>query len=342
MSESQAKTIANDLVAEVNGQFQKSVQVPVKLVNEDGNETWSLESQLVEGSTLEELEANVKLKEDQAQWTAYGEAMKTAITQALEIAPKGDASNAIADITTQLSAQTFTVKVKGEYVGTEGAPTGNSLGVTGSDAKGGIVSSYASGARHIKPGVALTGEDGPELVWNKKGGYAYLVGKHGPEFADLAPGDQVFPADETKEIINRGVTPSLAKGGKVVPSYDEGAWDKNGGRKKEKSSGSDSSDKDDEFKMDLDKYYNMVEDINELLRLRNLLEKDYNQLLKTEGKTGKEIYDNLNRQLKLLEERSKIVADLAEKRKQQIIDEVAANQEYQKYAWWNNLFCQTS
>ena len=336
VSPAQAKEIADDYVKTIGGSFEQVVQVPVKITNEDGSETWELKPEIAQGATIDDLEAQVKLKEDQAQWTAYADAMKTAITQALEIAPNGDASNAITDITTQLSAQTFTVKVKGEYVGTEGVPTGNSLGVTNSEAKVGIVSSYASGSRHIKPGVALTGEEGPELVWNKKEGYAYLVGKHGPEFADLVPGDQVFPAGETKEIINRGVTPSLAKGGKVVPSYDEGAWDKSGGRKKGKDSGDGSGDKDDEFKMDLDKYYNMVEDINELLRLRNLLEKDYNQLLKTEGKTGKEIYDNLNRQLKLLEERSKIVADLAEKRKQQIIDEVAANQEYQKYAWWNN------
>lgn len=88
--------------------------------------------------------------------------------------------------------------------------------------------------------------------------------------------------------------------------------------------------------MDLDKYYNMIEDINELLRLRNLLETDYNQLLKVEGKTGKEIYDNLTKQLDLLEQRYKITEDLAEKRKQQIIDLVAENEELQKYAWWNN------
>jgi hypothetical protein len=95
-----------------------------------------------------------------------------------------------------------------------------------------------------------------------------------------------------------------------------GDWNPDGSRKKEKGSGDGSGKKDDEFKMDLDKYYNMVEDINELLRLRNLLETDYNQLLKTEGKTGKEIYDNLTRQLKLLRERQEITADLAEKRKQ--------------------------
>ena len=55
-----------------------------------------------------------------------------------------------------------------------------------------------------------------------------------------------------------------------------------------------------EFKNDFDKYYNMVEDINELERLRNLLETDYNQLLNSEYQTGKQIYDNLKQQIALL------------------------------------------
>ena len=200
-----------------------------------------------------------------------------------------------------------------------------------SEAAGGYVS-YASGTRKVKPGIALTGEEGPELVWNKEGGYAYLTGKNGPEFRKLVAGDRIFPSDQTKAILARGVTPSLAKGGKVVPSYAGTAWAPG---KDDKGSGS-GDNKNDEFKMDLDKYYNMVEDINELLRLRNLLETDYNQLLKVEGKTGKEIYDNLTKQLDLLEQRYKITEDLAEKRKQQIIDLVAENEELQKYAWWNN------
>ena len=92
-----------------------------------------------------------------------------------------------------------------------------------------------------------------------------------------------------------------------------------------------------EFKNDFDKYYNQVEDINELERQRNLLETDYNQLLKNETKSGKEIYDNLKKQLQLLKERRDLTADLAEKRKQQIIETTQA-EEYSKvakYAWWN-------
>ena len=92
-----------------------------------------------------------------------------------------------------------------------------------------------------------------------------------------------------------------------------------------------------EFKNDFDKYYNQVEDINELIRLRNLLETDYNQLLEAEGTSGKQIYDNLKKQVDLLKERQKLTADLAEKRKGQIFD-LLNDKEYKdvkQYAWWN-------
>ncbi len=93
-----------------------------------------------------------------------------------------------------------------------------------------------------------------------------------------------------------------------------------------------------EFKNDFDKYYNMVEDINELTRLRNLLETDYNQLLTSEATNGKQIYDNLKKQVDLLKERRDITADLAEKRKQQILDAMQDEQysDLGQYAWWNN------
>lgn len=350
LNSAQAEEIANNIVDSVNGEFTKTVKIPVENV-EKGQ--WEIQEVQVHASTVEGLEAEVKLKEQSAEWTQMGQVMAEAITAGLggEI-----------DISTVLTPPTNTeelisrIKIPDIPIGTYLNPPNESGNNTSSSTKsnsaptgwgvlkswfggadGGYVS-YASGSRKIKPGVALTGEEGPELVWNKEGGYAYLVGQYGPEFANLVPGDQIFPADETKNIIKRGITPSLAKGGKIVPTYREGAWDVSGGRKKDesKTSSDGSKKKDDEFKMDLDKYYNMVEDINELLRLRNLLETDYNQLLKTEGKTGKEIYDNLTRQLKLLRERQEITADLAEKRKQQIIDLVEENQELQKYAWWNN------
>lgn len=103
-----------------------------------------------------------------------------------------------------------------------------------------------------------------------------------------------------------------------------------------KSSGGGGGGGGKEFKNDFDKYYNMVEDINELTRLRNLLETDYNQLLESENISGKAIYDNLKKQIDLLKERAAITEDLAGKREQQIIDTVNENKDLQKYAWWND------
>ena len=337
MSAAQAKTIANDLIKDTGSYFEKIIQVPEQ-VEKNGQKVWDLVDKKVTGKTIDEIEAKVKLEEDKAQWAAYGQAIADAIgnitinTETNEANLASERAKIVAALGGAISVP---VIAKPQPNGSDGDSTDNipDSSSNRAGAAGGYVS-YASGTRHIKPGVALTGEEGPELVWNKEGGYAYLVGKNGPEFADLVSGDQVFPADETKDIIRRGVTPSLAKGGKVVPAYAErGSWKDpnggkgNGGKKKEDTEGA---------KLDLDKYYNLVEDINELLRLRNLLEKDYEQLLKNEGKTGKEIYDNLTRQLDLLEERRKIVEDLAQKRKQQILDLVEENKEYGNYAWWND------
>jgi len=55
---------------------------------------------------------------------------------------------------------------------------------------------YPSGAKGIdyvaQPEFALTGEEGPEIVWNKEQQYSYIVGQNGPEFVELQPGDRVY------------------------------------------------------------------------------------------------------------------------------------------------------
>ena len=360
LTEDQAKTIANDYAQSTGSLFTKTIQTPEF---DTESSTWTVKEVQVEATSIQALEAAVQLKENEAQWAQ----MATMIAQALSQIPVGlepDTNAAIATIDGALTGLSYQVAIYGVYyppdnmpsnVSTNGANSTTPTGKTGTelynnwkqansgkkvwwlnDALGGKVGSYANGSRHISPGIALTGEEGPELVWNKEKGYAYFTGKNGPEFANLIPGDQIFPADETKRIVNRGETPAMAKGGKVYPSFAEVDGSRKKPKDKDKDKSSGDKKKDDEFKMDLDKYYNMVEDINELLRLRELLEKNYNQLLKQEGKTGKEIYDNLTKQLNLLEERRKITEDLAEKRKQQILDLVEENKELADFAWWND------
>ena len=68
-----------------------------------------------------------------------------------------------------------------------------------------VYRSYVNGSsnRYSKPGISLTAEEGPEIVWNKQEGYAYIVGGEGhPEFAMLRPGDRIFNANDTRQILN--------------------------------------------------------------------------------------------------------------------------------------------
>ena len=139
------------------------------------------------------------------------------------------------------------------------------------------------------------------------------------------------PDGETTMIMPDGSTQSIPNYKAVVRNSAGEAITRN------KSAGGGGGGGSKKFKNDFDKYYNQVEDINELERQRNLLEKDYNQLLKSEGKSGAEIYNNLKDQVKLLQQRRELTTDLAEKRKQQILDTMNDKKykNVKEFAWWN-------
>ena len=102
----------------------------------------------------------------------------------------------------------------------------NVSGTGGTVATGGYVpfGSHAMGtgpvqSHRLRPGISLTGEEGKEIVWNKEKGYSYIVGENHPEFVTLYPGDRVFNAQETAEILG-----SSALGGKVYESNADSAY----------------------------------------------------------------------------------------------------------------------
>jgi hypothetical protein len=64
-----------------------------------------------------------------------------------------------------------------------------------------LIPARAKGGFNSTPTTALTGEEDPEIVWNKEKGYAYIAGLNGPEFHNLNAGDQVFNAEETRKIL---------------------------------------------------------------------------------------------------------------------------------------------
>lgn len=95
-----------------------------------------------------------------------------------------------------------------------------------------ILGSAANGAKRGrigpkgKGGLTLTGELGPELVWEPSKGYSYITGADGPEMRNLSGDAVVWPADQTKKIMRtaangRNVFGSAAKTGNTTgrPSF---------------------------------------------------------------------------------------------------------------------------
>lgn len=202
-------------------------------------------------------------------------------------------------------------------------------------ATGGIVKSYASGSENNKlhPGVALTGEEGPEIVWNKEKGYAYITGGSHPEFQNLQPGDRVFNAQETKKILSGaasgGKVPSLARGYGGVPSSSGSS----GGR------GSDGGGSDDktpeEWKNDLDWLYNLMEDIVELERDQKAIEEQYEDYLSDQTKTGGDLYRLLVQQLGNLYTQLNHQTFALEKREQEMREFMDVTNDQDQYLWYN-------
>ena len=209
----------------------------------------------------------------------------------------------------------------------------------GKAATGGKVPAYAKGSENIrlKPGIALTGEEGPELIWNKNQGYAYITGEKHPEFQNLQHGDRVFNAEETKKILQGAAT-----GGKVpayaigyLPGLDTNTK-KSGGGGGSKSSGSDKEKTPDEWKNELDWLYNLMEDIAELERDQKAIEEQYEDYLKDQSKTGKDLYNLLIKQLGNLYTQLNHQTFALEKREQEMrefMDITNDKDQYLRYNW---------
>ena len=203
-------------------------------------------------------------------------------------------------------------------------------------AKGGIVKSYAAGTNNLlSPGLALTGEEAPEIVWNKEKGYAYIAGADGPEINNLQPGDQVFNGDQTKEILKRSGLKSFAKG--TINSYGDGTiWDNKD--KDDKGTGAGAGDKEktpEEWKNELDWLYNLMEDIVELERDQKDLEEQYKDYLSDQSKTGRDLYNLLIKQLGNLYTQLNHQTFALEKREQEMREFMDTTNDQDEYLWYN-------
>ena len=166
--------------------------------------------------------------------------------------------------------------------------------------------------------MALTGEEGPELI-QTDGGY-YIVGQNGPEMANIKKGDTVYTAEQTKRIL-RGTNHSLA------PRYASGYGKANTGGSGGKGSG------DDGWETSIDKLYNLLRDIDEELRQRENLERRYNSLLEKIGTNTGDLVKVTRQTLAQLEKERGLQEELIAGRNSQIDAYLKEQSKYNKYAW---------
>lgn len=210
-------------------------------------------------------------------------------------------------------------------------------------ARGGVVQSAAGGT--VKPGLALTGEFAPEIVWNAEKGYAYLAGKNGPEINNLQPGDRVFNGEQTRQILKRSGMASFAKGTEhdLISSYSGASWGPTG--RSGGGSGSGKDKKGDDWSNELDWLYNLLNDIAESERQQAIYAAKFEAALKDTSKTGRDLYNLTQQQLgKLISQRVGYEAQLEQRQKELAQLEKDASKEkvggkkgatFDKYARYN-------
>lgn len=283
-----------------------------------------------------------------------GSGIKTEIEVGLK-----DGGQLVKEIQDALAQGTYTIEVEATVTGlpTEGEGS-NGSGIQGggdktgaiitSAAKGAYFGSYAGGIRsgpysspyRDSPGVSLTGEEGPEIVWNKEKRYSYIVGENGPEFANLQAGDQVFNNRQTKKILRNGIDilGSNAKG--TFNSFDSGTANFGGGGSGNAQSGiKDDSDsgKKSKWKNSIDWFFNYIQRTTQALKTREKYEREYDLLLKMQNRSLSEViknYNNLRAALAEQQASQEEMRERAEYRLKQLEEQKKGGKKFGSYVWY--------
>ena len=170
---------------------------------------------------------------------------------------------------------------------------------------------------------ALVGEEGPELVETANG--AYLAGVGGPEVTNINKGDTVHTAQETKKILKGNKhkqIPRFAKG------YGDAPDDKKGGG---------GGGKDESWENNIDKLYNLVQEISEEQRQRERIERRYELLLEGINSSAKKIIDISHEELAQLKLEKQLQENLIAGRLDQLAEYQQENSDLTKYAWTEQI-----
>ena len=111
--------------------------------------------------------------------------------------------------------------------------------------------------------------------------------------------------------------------------------DKKGSSKKDKGSGSSKKEEEEKWENTYDWLYNLTQDINEELRTREKLEKNYDRLLKDTSKSAADLHKNLQDQLDTLEKQKDMYQEMYDSRKKELEGVLKAGKSYSEYATYN-------
>ena len=107
-------------------------------------------------------------------------------------------------------------------------------------------------------------------------------------------------------------------------------------KKGNNNKGSGSSKKEAEkWENTYDWLYNLTQDINEQLRIREKLEKKYDRLLKDTSKSASDLHKNLKEQLSTLEKQRDMYQEMYDNRKEELKGVLEAGKGYSEYATYN-------
>lgn len=138
----------------------------------------------------------------------------------------------------------------------------------------------------------------------------------------------VIGQNENKVVMIKMGTIGTGNGGYVPKDFGSGLGSYGG-------SGSSGSGKDDKYDPDYDKYYNLVQDLNQELRKRNKLEREYNQLLEDQEYTAQDLESIDKRQLDQLAHEKELQEQLLEGRKKELSDTLSEYSDLSAYAKFN-------
>ena len=206
--------------------------------------------------------------------------------------------------------------------------------------------------------IALTGEEGYELAYNENG--AFLLGENGPEIAKLEKGTVIYPHELSKKILqgySRTIFPNHQTG--TISSYYNygsgsgssnisvnistntsnlaGSFDSLASSMKETAEAAkEVTEETEKWENNVDWLYNMTQQVNHQLRVRDKLERQYQRALKTHTATGEQLKQLAQEELISLRKRQQMQKQMIELRKKELHTYMMLNKEMMKYAIIDN------